>query len=127
MIARQQKNVAMKSIVRTSGLLCAALIVACVASTQQGGAGQRSYLGFDRNIYPGDDALPILRKTFAFSSFWLSPPPGETRNSWTGKRGTLLKNGFGFVVLHRGRDSRELKNTAAAGMGLLAAGWCRPW
>jgi hypothetical protein len=70
----------------------------------------RSYLGFDRNIYPGDAALPILRKTFAFTSYWLSPPPGEKRNTWKGKRELLVSHGFGFLVLYRGRDSSELKN-----------------
>jgi hypothetical protein len=75
----------------------------------------RSYLGFDRNIYPGDAALPILRKTFVFTSYWLSPPPGEKRNTWKGKRELLVIHGFGFLVLYRGRDSSELKNEADAG------------
>ena len=78
------------------------------------GDTQRFYLGFDRNIYPGDDALPALRKTFLFSSFWLSAPPGEQTNTWHGKRETLLKNGFGFVVLYRGREEKELKSLADA-------------
>lgn len=69
----------------------------------------RSYLGFDRNIYPGDAALPTLRKTFAFSSYWLSPPPREKTNTWKAKRKLLLSHGFGFLVLYRGRDSSELK------------------
>lgn len=75
---------------------------------------EKSYLGFDRNIYPGDDAVSILRKTFAFSSYWLSPPPGEKTNTWHGKRELLRSQGFGFVVLYRGPDSRELKTAAAA-------------
>jgi len=73
-----------------------------------------AYLGFDRNIYPGDSSLPILRKSFAFTSYWLSPPPGEKANTWKGKRELLLSHGFGFLVLYRGRESRELKNEAAA-------------
>ena len=74
----------------------------------------KNYLGFDRNIYPGDDALPILRKTFAFSGFWLSPPPGEKSNTWTGKRELLRAQGFGFVLLYLGPDSGELKTRASA-------------
>src|SRR5690242_15065553 len=74
----------------------------------------RYYLGFDRNLYPGDAALPILRKTFAFSSYWLSPPPGENRNTWKGKRKLLLSHEFGFLVLYRGRDSSQVKNQADA-------------
>jgi hypothetical protein len=75
---------------------------------------QRNYLGFDRNLYPGDEALPILRKTFAYTSYWLTPPPGEKVNTWTGKGELLRSQGFGFLVLYRGPDSRDLKNEAAA-------------
>ena len=73
-----------------------------------------TYLGFDRNIYPGDSSLPILRKSFAFTSYWLSPPPGEKTNTWKEKRNLLLSHGFGFLVLYRGRDSRELKSESEA-------------
>jgi hypothetical protein len=83
-------------------------------SAPAGSQQSHSYLGFDRNIYPGDDALPILRKTFSFASYWLSPPPGEKTNSWFGKRELLRSQGFGFLVLYRGGDSRELKNEAEA-------------
>jgi len=85
------------------------LLAAAVALCAQP-ARERSYLGFDRNIYPGDEALPILRKTFSFASYWLSPPPGETTNTWSGKRDMLKKNGFGFVVLFRGRKDEDLKS-----------------
>ena len=75
-------------------------------------APKTAYLGFDRDIYPGDAALPVLRKTFAFTSFWLSPPPEEKTTTWLGKRDLLRKQGFGFLVLYRGRESREFKNAA---------------
>jgi hypothetical protein len=75
---------------------------------------QSSYLGFDLNEYPGDDALPLLRKTFSFSSYWLSPPPGEKQNNWLGKRSLLQSQGFGFVVLFNGPESRKLKSPAHA-------------
>jgi hypothetical protein len=68
----------------------------------------QTYLGFDANDYPGDDALPALRRTFTFSGYWLNPPPGAQTNSWTGKRAELLKNRFGFLVLFNGRLSKEL-------------------
>lgn len=69
----------------------------------------RTYLGFDRNDYPGDESLAALRKTFAFSSYWLNAPPGETATTWTGKREILRANGFGFLVLFNGRLDKELK------------------
>src|ERR1700731_3631298 len=98
-------------------LLAAATLLACSVSPQTSVAPEttpRSYLGFDRNIYPGDAALPILRKTFVFTSYWLSPSPGEKTNTWLGKREFLRSLGFGFLVLYRGRESGELKNEAAA-------------
>ncbi len=69
----------------------------------------QTYLGFDANDYPGDDALPGLRRTFTFSGYWLNAPPGAKANSWTGKRAELLKNSFGFLVLFNGRLSKELQ------------------
>jgi hypothetical protein len=72
------------------------------------------FLGFDRNIYPGDDALPILRKTFAYSGFWLGPPPGEKINTWKGKRQLMKSLGFGFAALYRARPLNEVKKDAAA-------------
>lgn len=74
----------------------------------------KSYLGFDRNEYPGDDAMKTLRHDFDFSSYWLSPPPGEKTNGWSGKRELLRSQGFGFLLLYLGPDSRELKNEASA-------------
>jgi hypothetical protein len=71
-------------------------------------------LGFDRNIYPGDAALPVLRKDFAFAGFWISPPPGETSNTWAGKRTLMRQLDFGFAVLYRGRAVREIKTAAEA-------------
>jgi len=99
--------------VRAVVLILIALLVATPAPAPQS-AGPRSYLGFDRNIYPGDAALLILRKSFVFASYWLSPPPGEKANTWKGKREFLLSHGFGFLILYRGRESRELKSEAAA-------------
>lgn len=72
------------------------------------------YLGFDRNIYPGDDALPILRKTFAYAGFWVGPPPGEKFNTWKGKRELMRALGFGFAVLYSARAQNEVKKDAVA-------------
>ena len=98
-------------------LMVIAALFAVVAQSRVFSApreSEKNYLGFDRNIYPGDDALPILRKTFAFSSFWLSPPPGEKSNTWTGKRELLRVQGFCFAVLYLGPASGELKTRTLA-------------
>jgi hypothetical protein len=74
----------------------------------------RAYLGFDRNAYPGDAAIPTLRKTFSFTGYWLNTPPGETSNTWRGKREILNSNGFGFLLLFNGRLYKDLKSVALA-------------
>lgn len=71
------------------------------------------YLGVDRNDYPGDANLPILRQTFSYIGYWLSNPPGETSNSWEGKRKTVESAGFGFLVLFNGPPDAQLQYNAA--------------
>jgi hypothetical protein len=73
-----------------------------------------TYLGFDRNHYPGDENLKALREVFSFSAYWLNNPPGESSNSWIGKRSALQSAGFGFLVLFNGRLYADLKNTVRA-------------
>ncbi|QNI36396.1 glycoside hydrolase domain-containing protein [Edaphobacter albus] len=68
----------------------------------------RPSLGFDRNHYPGDAALPALKQHFSFTGYWLNNPPGETTNDWQGKREILHKNKFGFLVLFNGRLDAEI-------------------
>jgi hypothetical protein len=74
---------------------------------------QNSYLGFDRNQYPGDVNLKVLRQTFAYAGYWLNNPPGESSNSWVGKRDELRSAGFGFIVLFNGRLDKELRHNPA--------------
>lgn len=81
------------------------------------GFAQRSYVGFDRNEYPGDANLAPLRKSFRFTSYWLNNPPGARLNTWTGKRALLKKNGFGFLVLFNGRLYADLRGKDASALG----------
>ena len=97
-----------------SALLFTSALSFTLPSVQAASDRSQSYLGFDRNIYPGDAALPVLSKTFSFSSYWLSPPPGEKANTWRGKRELLRSQGFGFLVLYLARETRQLKNEADA-------------
>ncbi len=68
------------------------------------------FLGFDRNYYPGDDAMKLLRKEFVFTSYWLSNPPQTKSNSWSGKREFLKSIGYGFLPLFSGPTSGELRD-----------------
>jgi hypothetical protein len=83
----------------------------CVSVTQ---APAQSYLGFDRNEYPGDAAMTALRKTFAFTGYWLNNPPGASRNTWQGKRAALQSMGWGFLLLFNGREYAQLKASGDA-------------
>lgn len=73
-----------------------------------------TFAGFDRNDYPGDAALPELKKHFSFTGYWLSPPPGEKSNSWKGKRDAVNNAGFGFLLLFNGKLEKELPSAAEA-------------
>ncbi len=92
------------------------LALACMGLFAQQPA-QASFLGFDRNGYPGDAALPTLHNTFAFTGYWLNVPPGEKINSWRGHRNALVQAGFGFLVLFNGRLDRQLQHGNAAALG----------
>ncbi len=75
---------------------------------------QSSYLGFDRNDYPGDANLKALRQTFSYTGYWLNNPPGAKTNTWRGHRAAVESAGFGFLVLFNGRLYAELKSEAHA-------------
>jgi len=96
-------------------LLIAAIVASLAVSFQLMQASSvrptahAGYIGFDRNDYPGDANLKILRRTFSYSGYWLNNPPGAKTNSWTGKRKTLQDAGFGFLVLFNGRMYAEIK------------------
>src|SRR5256714_2853418 len=80
-----------------------------------------AYLGFDLNIYPGDEALVRLRKDFSFVGYWLSAPPGAKENTWVGKREILRSRGFGFALLYTGPQIKDLKSEADAHQKAAAA------
>lgn len=82
---------------------------------------QQNYLGFDKNIYPGDDFLPALHKTFGFTGYWLNNPPGMNTNPWSGKRTALRTAGFGFLILYNGRVDAELKKENPVDDGIADA------
>ncbi len=73
-----------------------------------------SYLGFDRNAYPGDANLKALHETFSYTGYWLNNPPAERTNTWAGHRAAVESAGFGFLVLFNGRVYAELKSVAHA-------------
>jgi hypothetical protein len=89
-------------------IICFLAITSCCA---------QSYKGFDKNEYPGDAALPQLRKSFSWTGYWLNNPPGSQSNSWQNKREILTNNGFGFALLFNGKGSADLKSADAQEVG----------
>jgi len=81
---------------------------------QTAATGSHTYLGFDRNEYPGDANLASLRRTFSFAGYWLNVPPGAANNTWVGKRNAINEAGFGFLVLFNGRLDTELRKAGSA-------------
>ena len=88
--------------------------VCLVLALAHGQDGLSSYLGFDRNDYPGDTNLKTLHQTFSYTGYWLNPPPGASSNSWAGHRAVVESAGFGFLVLFNGRLYAQLKTVANA-------------
>jgi hypothetical protein len=88
----------------------AAFVFFCVMLHAQ----NSTYLGFDRNEYPGDANLKSLHQTFSYTGYWLNHPPGATSNRWTGHRAAVEAAGFGFLVLFNGRLYAQLKTVANA-------------
>ena len=88
----------------------AALIFSCATLQAQ----SATYLGFDRNDYPGDASLKSLHQTFSYTVYWLNHPPGASSNSWAGHRAAVESAGFGFLVLFNGRLYADLKTVANA-------------
>src|SRR5271154_121635 len=84
------------------------------SGTHAEAADAPSYLGFDRNNYPGDKNLKVLRETFSYTGFWVNHPPSARTNTWSGKRKMLQSAGFGFLVLFNGRLFNELKSVSYA-------------
>ncbi|MFP5205501.1 MAG: glycoside hydrolase domain-containing protein [Acidobacteriota bacterium] len=97
--------------------MAAIALAAALAGVANLASAQAGYVGFDRNQYPGDAALPALRKSFRYTSYWLNNPPGESRNTWAGKRELLKQKGFGFLVLFNGRMDAQLQGGDAAALG----------
>lgn len=95
----------------------ASLLALLLLAMATASAAPQTYNGFDKNGYPGDDLLPALHQTFAFTGYWLNNPPGMSRNPWAGKRSVVRAAGFGFLILFNGRLDAQLKHHNAAALG----------
>ncbi len=80
------------------------------------------FVGFDRNDYPGDETMSSMRSVFSFTGYWLTNPPGENANTWTGKRELLRSQGWGFLVLANGKLDAEILKAKKHGTSPAALG-----
>jgi hypothetical protein len=112
------------------------LALGVFATVAAHGQAERTYLGMDRNAYPGDENMQALRKTFAFTGYWLNNPPGANRSTWSGKRKAVDAMGYGFLLLFNGREYAQIKasgnaarlgasDAAAAVQSAMAEGFAR--
>jgi Domain of unknown function (DUF1906) len=92
----------------------ALLLLTLADASVVGAQAPHAYLGMDRNDYPGDADMLVLRKTFAFTGYWLNTPPGADRNTWQGKRKQLESLGYGLLLLFNGREYAQLKASGNA-------------
>ncbi len=95
-------------------LVSLVIVLITTCSAGMSAQSQATYLGMDRNDYPGDANMATLRKTFAFTGYWLNNPPGADANTWQGKRKTIEAMGYGFLLLFNGREYLQLKASGNA-------------
>ena len=74
-----------------------------------------SHLGFDTNVYPGDDAMNAWKRsdTYEWVGYYL-PAPCHKDDSWSGRRQHLVDNGWGLAVIYVGQQTWGKKVTDAA-------------
>jgi len=94
--------------------LCLSALALFFCAIPSAAQTKAAYLGFDRNQYPGDAAMKLLRKDFVFTGYWVGPAPGEKSSAWQGKREFLRSLEYGFLLLYSGPDSGNLKSSASA-------------
>lgn len=98
--------------------VCTAVLAVCLCALPVCAATPvHRYYGFDKDAYPGDALLPALHRTFAFTGYWLSHPPGMDTNPWAGKRAIVRAAGFGFLLLFNGRLDAGLTHHDPAALG----------
>ncbi|HSQ29105.1 MAG TPA: glycoside hydrolase domain-containing protein [Gemmatimonadaceae bacterium] len=65
-----------------------------------------SHLGFDTNVYPGDDAMRAWKRDGAYEwvGYYLQAPCHKD-DSWSGRRQHLVDNGWGLAVIYVGQQA----------------------
>ena len=104
------------------GSLSAATVELADVPDAIGGAVRRAaanvagtHLGFDTNVYPGDDAMHAWKRsgTYEWVGYYL-PAPCHKDDSWSGRRQHLVDNGWGLAVIYVGQQTwgKKLSTTS---------------
>lgn len=98
-LARQPLGVATASLVDGPSSIAGA--VERVASNVT-----RSHLGFDTNVYPGDNAMRAWKQSgeYEWVGYYLQAPCHKDR-SWSGTRARLVDDGWGLAVVYVGQQT----------------------
>lgn len=69
------------------------------------GEAQRGFLGFDTNVYPGDEAMQKWKESspYQWVGYYL-PAPCHKDDSWSGTRERLERMGWGIAVIYVGQQ-----------------------
>src|ERR1700753_410479 len=111
---RKPGSIKILDVARRTSFLAMILFLVIILRGASASSGSTAFLGFDRNEYPGDANLKLLKQTFSYAGYWLNAPPGESTNTWVGHRVAVESAGFGFLVLFNGRLYAQLKSISNA-------------
>jgi hypothetical protein len=92
--------------------ITSATACATVPGTTTGGAA-RGVPGFDTRDYPGDATMQrwYVASPYRWVGYYL-PAPCYTGTTWTGRRGVLQGQGWGFAVLYVGEQDWQAMRAA---------------
>jgi hypothetical protein len=121
-MSKQNRVQVIDSLFFAGCLSCSSVAQSSAKATASEKVSNSGYLGFDRNVYPGDQTLPIVAKRFSFVGYWLSSPPLEQSNTWIGKRSLISSHNLGFLVLWNGRLDKEILDKVKGGTTATALG-----
>lgn len=114
MALREADAIKVLRLARRTSFLAMILFLMTILCGASASSGSTAFLGFDRNEYPGDANLKLLKQTFSYAGYWLNAPPGESTNTWAGHRTAVESAGFGFLVLFNGRLYAQLRTISNA-------------
>jgi hypothetical protein len=109
MIRRSVRDALIMTAVAVSAASAAPAMARHRLSTAAGAlaaAPQESHVGFDTNVYPGDNAMDAWKRSgkYEWVGYYLQAPCHKDA-SWSGKRARLMRSGWGLAVIYVGQQT----------------------